>query len=132
MPKFGESSLKKLATCDKRLQAVANEVVKTFDCTVVYGVRTEAEQNAAVAAGNSKVKWPDSKHNSTPSKAIDLAPFVDGKISWDASQCYYFAGVVMATAAHLGVKLRWGGDWDSDNNVKDQNFNDLVHFEVVD
>ena len=27
--------------------------------------------------------------------------------------------------------VRWGGDWNMDNNFKDQKFNDLPHFELV-
>jgi hypothetical protein len=29
------------------------------------------------------------------------------------------------------LKLRWGGDWDMDTEVKDNKFDDLVHFELV-
>ena len=32
----------------------------------------------------------------------------------------------------LGVRLRWGGDWDSDLEVDDNDFDDLPHFELVD
>lgn len=40
----------------------------------------------------------------------------------------------MGTADQIGLtgRIRWGGDWDRDHDVKDQTFNDLVHFEVVD
>jgi peptidoglycan L-alanyl-D-glutamate endopeptidase CwlK len=32
----------------------------------------------------------------------------------------------------LGVKLRWGGNWDRDGEpVTDQDFQDLVHFELA-
>ena len=30
-----------------------------------------------------------------------------------------------------GVEIRWGGDWDSDTQVKDNKFDDLVHFELI-
>ena len=43
---------------------------------------------------------------------------------------YYFGGYVLATAEKLGLKVRWGGDWDGDRETKDQTVNDLVHFEV--
>ena len=133
MPKFGNTSLTRLKTCDQELQLLALAVVKTFDCTVVCGHRTEAEQTKAYNNGKSKLKYPDSKHNSFPSKGIDLAPYISGKgIVWDANQCYFFAGYVLATAKMLGINIRWGGDWDSDMDVNDQNFNDLVHFELVD
>jgi hypothetical protein len=30
----------------------------------------------------------------------------------------------------MGIKIRWGGDWDMDTETKDNNFDDLVHFEI--
>ena len=30
----------------------------------------------------------------------------------------------------MGVDIRWGGDWNGDFNLKNQNFYDLPHFEV--
>ena len=36
----------------------------------------------------------------------------------------------MRVAQDLDIPIRWGGDWDSDNNLNDQNFMDLVHFEL--
>ena len=53
-------------------------------------------------------------------------------IDWeDANRFYYFAGRVMAVASSKGYRLRFGGDWDGDMDLKDQNFNDLVHFEYI-
>ena len=31
----------------------------------------------------------------------------------------------------MGIDLRWGGDWDRDTEVRDNTFDDLVHFEIV-
>ena len=56
MPKFGSKSRERLATCDDRLQAIANEVIKHVDCTVLCGHRNEEDQNAAVAKGNPPPK----------------------------------------------------------------------------
>ena len=129
MPKFGESSMKNLNTCDPKLRRVFREVVKHFDCSVIQGVRDEETQNAYYEAKRSKVKYPHSKHNAFPSQAVDVAPY---PINWeDYNRLYFFAGVVMGTAQRLGIKLRWGGDWDGDTEVNDQSFNDLVHFELV-
>ena len=41
------------------------------------------------------------------------------------------AGIMLSCAKHLGLELRWGGDWDSDSNTLDQDFIDLPHFELV-
>ena len=131
MPKFSQTSKSRLADCHPTLQRLFNTVVETFDCTIVCGHRSEYEQNKAFFEGNSKLKYPKSKHNIKPSLAVDAAPYISGKgISWDANQCRYFAGYVMGVASRIGIKLRWGGDWDSDNDVNDQSFNDLVHFEL--
>ena len=131
MYNFSNISKERLATCDPRLQKIANEVIKKHDCAVLCGHRNEKDQNEAFASGRSKLKWPKGEHNKFPSNAMDLAPFVNGYISFDSNQCYFFAGIVLDTAFELDIKIRWGGDWDGDHNLKDQKFNDLVHFELI-
>lgn len=133
MAKFSKTSSKKLSTCHPDLRLLALTVVRFYDCTVVCGQRGEESQNEAVDKGYSKLSYPDSKHNKEPlSDAIDLAPYLKGKgVVYDYHQCYHFAGFVMATAQMLGIKIRWGGDWDGDLDVNDQTFLDLVHFERV-
>lgn len=39
------------------------------------GHRDEDRQNKLFEEGKTKVKWPDSKHNTSPSKASDSAPY---------------------------------------------------------
>ena len=130
MPSFGKSSQDKLATCDPRLQKVFNEVIKYFDCTVIEGHRGEEAQNKAFAEGKSKLKYPQSKHNKIPSLAADVLPY---PIDWnDTNRMRYFAGFVVGIAATMGIKLRWGGDWNQNTELKDNSFNDLPHFELVD
>lgn len=130
MPNFGTASAARLATCDPRLQDLFNEVVKTFDCTVIEGHRGEAAQHLAFVTGKSKLDWSNGNHNSKPSKACDVAPY---PVDWtDKSRFYYFAGFVMGVAAKMGLKIRYGGDWNQDTQVKDNTFNDLVHFEIKD
>lgn len=128
MPSFSQTSKDRLATCDARLQRVMNEVIKHFDCTIIIGHRGEQAQNEAFASGKSQKQWPNGNHNSMPSKAVDVAPF---PVDWnDSKRFYYFAGFVMATAKAMGIKLRFGGDWNRDTQLKDNKFNDLVHFEI--
>lgn len=64
---------------------------------------------------------------------MDVAPY---PVSWaetpaNMERFAYLAGVVMTTAARLGVKLRWGGDWDQDGDTRDETFRDRPHFELV-
>src|SRR5690606_2316257 len=126
----------KLSTCDPRLQQVFNRVIEFFDHTIIEGHRGEAAQNKAFAEGKSKLKWPNGNHNSLPSKAVDAVPveYQNRKtvIDWnDVQRLCFFAGQVIATGRAMGYKIRWGGDWDSDTELKDNSFDDLVHFEIV-
>ena len=130
MAKYSKHSKKQLKTCHEDLQKLFNEVIKHWDCTVIEGTRDEETQNEYFRTRRSKKQWPNSKHNSTPSKAVDVAPC---PIDWEDLQRFYaFSGFVIGIATSMGITLRWGGDWDSDRDFKDQNFNDLPHFELVD
>jgi len=145
MPSFSSSSRQKLGTCDSRLQRLFSAVVEEFDCTIIQGNRSKEEQDEYFfgTPQRSKVQWPNSKHNNSPSLAVDVAPYVKGRgIPWpqrgsstyfkDLALFYYFAGYVMATAKEMGINLRFGGDWDRDYDLSDQTFDDLPHFEIVD
>ena len=135
MPQFSRNSLLKLDTCHEDLQTIFNHVVKSFDCTIVDGNRSEAKQNEAFDNGFSKVKFPNSKHNSMPSMATDVIPY---PIDWrDLDRMRLFAGYVLGIARMLKdygaieSEIRWGGDWDRDTQVRDNNFNDFPHFEII-
>ena len=53
MPEFSEVSQSRLATVHQDLQVVFNEVIKHFDCTIIYGLRTLKEQQALYAKGRT-------------------------------------------------------------------------------
>jgi len=128
MPKFGKKSREQLKTCDPRLQEIFEKVVKHFDCTVIEGYRNEEKQNKAFMSGNSKVQYPNGKHNQSPSVAVDVIPY---PIDWeDRERMTYFAGYVKGIAMMLNYPLRWGGDWNDNTDLNDNNFDDLVHFEL--
>src|SRR5688572_32876511 len=122
----------RLLQCDERLQLVFKRVAETHSFAVLCGHRDQAAQDAAYAAGKSKVRWPNGPHNRTPSRAVDVVPVTGKAIAWeDRERMYFFAGFVLATARSIGVRLRFGGDWDGDGEVKDNRFDDLVHFEIL-
>ena len=127
MSSFSKSSQVKLNTCHPDLISLFNEVVKEFDCTIIEGNRSEERQKQLFKDGKSKTL--DSKHLSSPSIAIDVAPY---PIDWeDTKRFYMFVGVVRGIASQIGIKIRCGADWDGDMQVKDQNFHDLPHFELI-
>ena len=128
MPKFGYKSKKRLKTCDEDLVFLFEEVVKYFDCTVLEGHRGKRLQNKYFKEGKSKLQYPDGNHNKIPSFAVDVVPY---PIDWeDRERMTYFAGFVKGIAIMLGIPIRWGGDWNGNNDLKDNNFDDLPHFEL--
>ena len=128
MPKFGRKSRANLSTCDQQLQDLFNEVIKHVDCSVLEGHRDEEGQNKAYDAGYSKVRFPDGKHNSSPSRAVDVTPW---PVRWNERERQtLFAGFCLGMATRMGVRIRWGGDWDEDYEVNDNKFDDFPHFEL--
>lgn len=121
---FSQSSRDKLEGVDARLQDLAFRIIGYIDCKILSGVRTEAEQLALVAEGKSRTM--NSRH--LVGKALDIAPY---PIDWnDTNRFYYFAGIVLGISYEMDIPIRWGGDWDRDNDIHDQTFNDLLHFEI--
>ena len=130
MYKWGPRSIKHLVTLDERLQKVLNEVIKYVDCSIIEGHRSGERQNKLFEEGRTKVKYPYGRHNSNPSRAVDVVPY---PIDWDDRERFHlFAGFVIGIGQSMGIKLRWGGDWNMNFEVDDNKFDDFPHFELVD
>jgi hypothetical protein len=128
MPNFSNRSKTKLKEADLRLQKILEKAIEIVDFTVLTGHRGKEEQNKAYEGGFSKLRYPKSKHNSNPSLAVDITPFpIDFK---NTRAFYYLAGVVKAIAYNMNIQVTWGGDWDGDDDFRDNKFNDLVHYEL--
>jgi len=133
MPKFSDSSKKKLDSCDLRIQLLFEKVVKNFDCQPIFGYRSQEMQDTLYKYGKTQVIT--SKHNFEPSMAIDIHPYpVNEK---DTKRYYHFAGYVLGIADEMSSGdwfIRWGGNWngkDVNRDLNKQKFMDLVHFEIV-
>lgn len=121
-------------TCHFSLQNLFNEVIRHYNCAVLCGRRDKPEQNRAFREGRSKLLFPQSKHNKDPSQAVDVVPWHAEYpyIRWDDREAfYYFGGLVLGVAAMMKIDVRWGGDWDTDQELHDQTFFDLPHFELI-
>jgi peptidoglycan L-alanyl-D-glutamate endopeptidase CwlK len=123
MYKWGKASKDRLATCDKRLQEMANMMLarSEFDLTITCGHRTEKEQNEAFEKGTSRAKFGQSKHNTFPSKAIDIVPL---PLNWDVKDRRWqeMALNAMWCAGKLGFEITWGGSF--------KKFFDMPHIEI--
>lgn len=129
MNKFSKRSRERLESCHADLIALCERVLEVYDFSVLEGHRSGERQDELFRQGKSKVKAGESKHNFTPSLAVDIAPY---PIDWtDSNRFYLLAGMMFQAAHELGVKLRWGGDWNRNWDHKDQAFMDLPHFELV-
>ena len=128
-PKFSNKSKEKLESCHPDLQKLFGEVIKNYDCTIIEGFRSNERQEELFHQGQSKLRAGKSKHNCNPSLAIDVVPY---PIDWkDKIRFYHFVGYVKGIADQLNIKIRCGADWDNDNNLHDQTFFDLPHFELI-
>ena len=133
MPRYSNRSKSRLATCDQKLQDVFNEVIKYVDCSILEGHRGKERQNDLFNKGRTKVKYPNGRQNASPSKAVDVTPY---PVDWeDRERQTLFAGFVLGIARGMGIKLRWGGNWDMYEEkgrweVKDNRFDDFPHFEI--
>ena len=124
MYKFGKRSRERLKGVDAKLVNVLNELIKMMDVTVIEGLRSAERQKELLAKGATKVKY--SKH--MEGKAVDIAPY---PIDWENRDgFYYMGGMVRGIAKQLNIDIRFGGDWDSDGDTKNNNFDDLVHIEL--
>ena len=127
--KFSDRSKKILSQCDTRLQTLAARLIDVIDFAVIEGYRDDMKQNEYFDLGLSKARAGESKHNTKPSKAVHFAPY---PIDWKNRERFtYLAGIAVGMAKELGIKIRWGGDWDSDGELTDNGFDDLCHFEIV-
>lgn len=135
MYSFSNTSKDRLSTCHEDLQKIFEVAISLspVDFGISEGHRSLERQKQLFDEGKSKIDGisKKGKHNYTPSKAVDVYAWVNGKASWDKSHLCVIAGVVMAVAANYSIKLRWGGNWDMDGEViSDQTFQDLPHFEL--
>ena len=129
MPRFGKRSKERLKGVDTKLVNVMNEVVKIYDIFVIEGVRSKERQKELYAQGATKVHY--SKH--MDGLAVDIAPYPYDPD--DIKRFFYMAGIIKTVSLSLGVKVRWGGDWNQDQEFAGrdpkQKFNDYVHFEIL-
>lgn len=124
---LGVSSNRELDTCHPKLQRLIREVDrrltkrKMLDITVVCGHRGEKAQEEAFATHRSTKHWPESKHNTLPSNAVDVAPY---PINWNDRESFaLMAGYILAVADDLDIEINVGALW--------RKFPDLPHIELT-
>lgn len=131
MYKYSDFSLENLASVHPELKKLFYRVLLHRDHRILCGHRGEEDQNRAYNTGKSTLSWPNSKHNTFPSIAIDVEPYpppTGARAMWEWAN---WVGFVQAIAAELGIKVKNGMDWDQDLDLDDTSFVDAYHFELV-
>lgn len=110
------------ATADGKASAlIANytDVNGLITGSVHDGLRTTEEQRALVASGASQTM--NSMHRPQADgfgHAVDLVPFINGKMRWEWPATYPIAAAVWQASRELGVSIRWGGAWINMADIK--------------
>lgn len=131
--RFGSASTRKLEGVHPDLVSVCHRALgyAQMDFSVVQGVRTLEEQSRLYAQGRTQpgpiVTWTMNS-NHLPKRdnygyAVDIAPYIEGRIDWDNHANFDFLATLMFRAAmEEGVRIGWGGHWQS---------KDRPHFELL-
>lgn len=109
MYRLGERSKKNLQGVHPDLVKVVERAIEITkqDFTVIEGLRTMERQKELLA----KKATTTLRSRHLTGHAVDIVPWVDGKVSWDW-KFYTEIRNAMLTAAHeLGVEIEWGGNW---------------------
>lgn len=133
MPKFGKRSLENLKDVHPMLQHVLHKAIRYVDFTVIEGHRSPERQAELFLQGKTKARAGQSPHNSSPSTAVDIIPYPF--TGWnDAAAFAHLAGFIRGLGEELGIKIRWGNDWDRDGRLvprdPDESFSDQPHLEL--
>ena len=118
--KLSDKSLRRLDGVHPSLVSVVKRAIEltSVDFVVIEGLRTKARQAYLLDAGKSRTM--NSYH--LTGHAVDIAPIVDGKVSWDWKHYYPVADAMMQAAKELNVKIEWGGRW--------KTFPDAPHWQI--
>lgn len=117
---LGTRSLSRLEGVHPDLVRVVKKAasMSDLDFTVLEGLRTVARQKQLFA--QKATKTMNSRH--ITGHAVDLAPMLGGKVSWDWPLYDRLADIVKAAAVAENVPITWGGDW--------KTFKDGPHWEL--
>jgi peptidoglycan L-alanyl-D-glutamate endopeptidase CwlK len=130
--KYSNKSKLKLEEAHPYLQILFNKVIEKYDISIVCASRDEETQNKYYNRGSSKVKYPNSKHNTLPySLAVDFCPYHSTNgMSFNKDDAILVAGYIEGMADVMGIKVRigcrWDHQWPSENT-----FMDAFHIELV-
>lgn len=118
--------------------------------------RGREAQEKAFAEKRTQLHFPRGNHNKLPSTAVDagpspiqwpvwpkLPPEGASRADWIAfrnalmeahrrdCRWFYYGGYMCGLAKGKGIAVRWGNDWDKDEDFEDNKLNDKPHIELI-
>ncbi len=122
--KLGAKSLKELKGVHPDLVAVVKRAIEytVQDFSVHDGIRSIEDQRKLVERGASQTM----KSRHITGHAVDLVPYINGKLRWEWDPIYKIADAVRTAAEELGTPIRWGGAWDRLLTETDDRPEDMV------
>lgn len=133
---LSEKSLRRLEGVHPDLVKVVKRAIEItpVDFRVIEGLRTKARQEYLLAAGKTRTR--NSYH--LTGHAVDIAPVVDGQVSWDWEYFYPMAEAMRSAAKELNVRVKWGASWKYldelptklDKSIRSKEFPDGPHFQI--
>lgn len=133
---FSQKSLQRLDGVNPELVEIVKRAlqVSTQDFAVIEGLRTVERQRYLFNKGATRTMA--SRH--LTGDAVDLAPFVDGQVSWDWKFYYPIAEAMRVASIEHALNIRWGGSWclltDLPEKITSEHlsksFPDGPHFEI--
>lgn len=135
---LGAKSKERLVGVHPKLVEVVEMAIQLTkqDFMVLEGVRTPERQKELYAQGRTKpgpkVTWTLASNHfinkaTGYGHAVDLVPF---PVDWSHKKLDVVSKAMFAAADTLGVKIRWGADWDRDGNPREKGEADSPHFEI--
>lgn len=120
MYSFSQRSLERLKGVHPDLVKVMQASISDspYDFGITEGFRSIERQRTLTAEGKSLTL--NSRH--LTGHAVDIAIFIDGKVTWDNKYYNEVAKHILAVAEKMGVSIVWGGTF--------RRLVDSVHFEL--
>lgn len=135
MYRLSQRSIDRLKGVDENLTklvvlAISRSPVD-FGIAYLGGFRTAEEQAELYKEGVTKCDGKIRISEHQRGRAVDLIPMSIGKAVQTKEMACIVAGTMFACASELGIKIRWGLDWNMNGDIRDNKFNDQAHFELV-
>jgi peptidoglycan L-alanyl-D-glutamate endopeptidase CwlK len=136
---LGSQSRARLKGVHPQLVRVVERAIELsrVDFMVLEGVRTPERQKQLYAQGRTrpgpKVTWTLTSNHFVKADgfghAVDLVPW---PVDWsDLKKFDAIAHAMFAAADEIGIKIRWGANWDRDGKPRARGESDSPHFELA-